>query len=149
MFTSLMSALILVVLFLFIECSWWGLALKANSQNLIGAQLAGIRAIWTNNLGFGLGSGLAACAGSLLGSTYLVYPTDGAQPVLIAFTVVVLGGLGSLKGAVIAALIVGISYSALGVLISPAYANIYGFVILLIVLIVRPRGLFGEKERTY
>lgn len=148
-FTSCMSVVILVLLFLFINRTWMGLSLKANSQNLVGAQLAGIRAVWTNNLGFALGSGLAAVAGALLGPTYLVYPTMGSQPVLTAFTVVVLGGLGSLEGAVIASLLVGISYSVLGVVISPSYANIYGFVILLIVLAIRPRGLFGQKERTY
>src|SRR5207245_8667401 len=112
-FASVLSAAILVGVFLFIERTWAGLSMKANSQNLVGAQLAGIIPTWTNNLGFAFGSGLAATAGALLGSTYLVYPYSGLLPVLTAFTVIVLGGLGSLKGAVIGSFIVGLSYSIL------------------------------------
>jgi branched-chain amino acid transport system permease protein len=146
---SAMSAVILLATYLFVEHTWIGLSMKANSQNLVGAKLAGIRPTWVNNFGFALGAALAAIAGGLLGSTYFVWPYSGMTPILIAFTIVVLGGLGSIKGAVIGAFIIGLSYSFLGVLVSFAYVDIYGLIILIIVLVIRPSGLFGEKERTY
>jgi len=140
---------ILVSLFLFINHTWWGLALRCTSQNLEGAQIAGINPKRTNNHAFALGSGLAAVAGGLLASTYLVYPTMGQFPVLQAFVVVIIGGLGSLKGAVIAAFVLGVSESVLSVLVSSSYSQVYGFVILVVVLLVRPQGLFGQKGRTF
>jgi len=146
--TSVMAAVSIIAVLLFIERTWAGLSMKAVAQNLVGAQMAGIRPAWTN-VGFALGAGLATIAGALLAHTYLVYPYDGVLPVLTAFTVVVLGGLGSIKGTLIASFIVGMAYSFLGALVSFSYVNIYGLVILLIVLVVRPQGLFGQKERTF
>lgn len=146
---SVASATILALLFLFINKTWYGLSMKATAQNLQGAQIVGINPRRTNNFAFALGSGLAAVAGGLLASTYLVYPLMGVFPVLQAWVVVIIGGLGSLKGAVIASFILGISESVLSVVVSPSYSQVYGFVILFVVLIIRPYGLFGQKGRTY
>jgi branched-chain amino acid transport system permease protein len=146
---AIASSLILGGLFLFINHTWYGLALKCTAQNLEGAQISGINPKTTNNIAFALGSGLAAVAGGLLASTYLVYPTVGQFPVLQAFVVVIIGGLGSLKGAVIAAFVLGISESVLSVVVSSSYSQVYGFVILLVVLLIRPQGMFGHKGRTF
>jgi branched-chain amino acid transport system permease protein len=146
---AIASSLILAGLFLFINHTWYGLALKCTAQNLEGAQISGINPKTTNNIAFALGSGLAAVAGGLLASTYLVYPTVGQFPVLQAFVVVIIGGLGSLKGAVIAAFVLGISESVLSVVVSSSYSQVYGFVILLVVLLIRPQGMFGHKGRTF
>ncbi|MFI5420625.1 MAG: branched-chain amino acid ABC transporter permease [Nitrososphaerales archaeon] len=146
---SIASVAILSLLFLFINHTWYGLSMKATAQNLQGAQIVGINPKRTNNFAFALGSGLAAVAGGLLASTYLVYPLMGVFPVLQAWVVVIIGGLGSLKGAVIASFILGISESVLSVVVSPSYSQVYGFVILFVVLIIRPHGLFGQKGRTY
>jgi len=146
---TIASVAILAFLFLFINHTWYGLSMKATAQNLQGAQIVGINPKRTNNFAFALGSGLAAVAGGLLASTYLVYPTVGVFPVLQAWVVVIIGGLGSLKGAVIASFILGISESVLSVVVSPSYSQVYGFVILFIVLLIRPQGLFGQKGRTF
>lgn len=146
---SIASVGILVGLLLFMQRTWYGLAIRAVSQNLVGSATAGIDTSRTNNLVFGLGIALAATAGALLAPTYLVYPYSGVFPALQAFVVVVLGGLGSLKGSIVGSLVLGIAEVTLAALLSSAYMNVYGFVILITVLVLRPHGLFGTKGRTY
>lgn len=103
-------------------------------------------------LAFGLGSALAGAAGALIGPVFLVYPTMGVILVIKAYVIVVLGGLGSVPGAILGALILGQVETLATVLIPDttralAYKDAYGLVLLVLILLLRPQGLLGEKTR--
>ncbi|MEM7538226.1 MAG: branched-chain amino acid ABC transporter permease, partial [Chloroflexota bacterium] len=78
---------------------------------------------------------------------FLVYPTNGEITTMKGFEIIIIGGLGSIPGALIAGVMLGVVESLGSVFIDPNYQHVYGFILLLILLIVRPTGLFGERER--
>ena len=90
---------------------------------------------------------LAGAAGALLAPVFLVYPDVGQIPVIKAFVIIVLGGMGSIPGAVVAAIILGLVESLGSIYISGAYRDVFAFMVLIGVLMFRPHGLFGQKER--
>ncbi len=141
------AVVILVLFHLFLRRTMLGLSLMAVAQNRLGARTAGIRLGRVDMLGFGLGVALAAAAGALLAPVFLVYPGNGAFSIVKGFEIIVIGGLGSLPGAVIAAFALALVESFGSVFISPLYQDLYGFLFLIAFLIVRPTGLFGERER--
>jgi branched-chain amino acid transport system permease protein len=94
-----------------------------------------------------ISSGLAAAAGALLAPIFYVFPTMGSTPLLKAFVIVVLGGMGNVQGAVVGGFLVGIAESLGGAYISSAYKNVFAFIILIGVLLIRPQGLFGRSEK--
>lgn len=132
--------------------TWAGKAIRAVSQDRETATVVGIDAKLTGTLAFGLGSALAGAAGALIGPVFLVYPTMGTIPVIKAYVIVVLGGLGSVPGAILGALILG-QVENLGTVLIPdttralAYKDAYGLVLLVLILLVRPHGLLGERAR--
>jgi branched-chain amino acid transport system permease protein len=137
---------ILGLLMLVLNRSRFGRAIRAVVQNPDSARLLGVEIERVSAVGFGLGSSTAAAAGSIFG---LLYPfNSGSHYDLISrlLSIVVLGGLGSVGGAVIAALIISTS-SAVVATYSPIWSEMTFFVILLLVLLVRPRGLFGAVSR--
>jgi len=132
--------------------TWAGKAMRAVSQDRETASVVGVNAKLTGTLAFGLGSALAGTAGALIGPVFLVYPTMGVIPAIKAYVIVVLGGLGSIPGAIVGALILGQVENLLTVLIPDttralAYKDAYGLLLLILVLVLRPQGLFGEKVR--
>lgn len=139
-------ALLGVVLFL-IKKTWMGRALQAVAQNKFGALISGIDSNLANSVAFGIGGALAAAAGALLAPLFFVYPHSGASPVVKAFVIIVIGGMGSVAGSIIGGLALGVIESVGSVLYSPAYKEVYGFLILILILALRPWGLLGEKER--
>ncbi len=141
------AALILVAFWFFLRRTTIGLAFVGVSQNRLGAQTAGINLARIDMLAFGIGVGLAAAAGALLAPVFLVYPTNGATAAMKGFEIIVIGGLGSLPGAVIAAFGLALVESLGSVFISPSYQDLYGFTFLIAFLVLRPQGLFGERER--
>ncbi len=142
------AALVILVLFwLFVRRTTVGLAFLGVAQNRLGAQTAGITLARVDMLAFGIGVGLAAAAGALLAPIFLVYPTNGATAAMKGFEVIVIGGLGSLPGAVVAAFALALVESFGSVFVSPSYQDLYGFVFLIAFLVLRPQGLFGERER--
>lgn len=142
------AAIALVIgLELYLRHSRTGLAIRAVAQNRIAAQLMGINVNWIYVLSFGLG---AACVGVASAMVAPLYPTSsniGTYFVLIAFVVVVLGGLGSIPGAFVGALVIGLIDALSGFYIGSDLREAVVFGVFLVILILRPSGLFGAKGK--
>ena len=120
-----------------------GMAMRAVSQNREGAYLTGINVHKVFYIAFGLSAAFAAAGGALLAPIFFVYPTVGAGPLLMAFAIVIFGGLGSVKGAIVAGFMVGVLESLVVLMVSSAWKDVFVFILVIIVLTLRPRGLFG------
>ena len=143
----LLSIAALGVLYLLLNRTRFGRAIRATVQNPESARLLGVEASRVSALGFGLGAATAAAAGSVYG---LLYPfNSGSHYDLISrlLSIVLLGGLGSIGGAVVGALVVSTSSAVVASTISPSWSEMTFFVILLLVLLIRPQGLFGTTAR--
>lgn len=135
---------IAIALMLFLHRTMAGKAIRAVIQDRQGARLMGINVERTYLLTFALGSALAGVAGALLAPIYTLSPYIGGNFILAAFAVVVLGGLGSVPGAYIGGLAVGLMESFAGYYVDPALKQAIWFIIFVAVLIVRPSGLLGR-----
>ncbi len=147
------------VAFIVIGCLLWllyrtytGKALRAVAQSPSASAITGIRVLRTRSVAFGLGATLAGVAGALFGPIFLVHPEMGTTFAVKAFVIVVLGGMGSIRGSIVGAYILAIVESFGSILLldpsrALAYKDAYGLLLLVIILILRPQGLFGEKER--
>lgn len=143
------SLILLCILVLVINKTKIGLAMRATEQNSKAANLMGINVNFVIAFTFFLGGASAAIAGSLISGYYqIVYPTMGFMVGLKAFAAAVLGGIGSLPGSLIGGLVVGVSESLAATFLGSTYRDSIAFIILIIVLIVRPTGLFGKKVIT-
>lgn len=135
-----------LLFFAFLKYTDWGKAIRATSQNAEIARACGIRTRRVRIVTFGLGAVLAGIAGGIASILYVIFPAMGLQYLLRSFVIVVLGGLGSLVGAVVA----GLGFGAIETFgtwyLSSTMAQIIAFVVLILVLIVRPQGLFGRKD---
>lgn len=140
------SVVLIGALYLFLERTRYGKAIVATSQNPKGAALVGIDLDHVYMMTFAISSALAAAAGALLAPLFYVFPTMGSMPLLKAFVVVVLGGMGNVQGAVVGGFLVGIAESLGGAYLSSDYKNVFAFIILIAVLLIRPQGLFGKGE---
>ncbi|SNT31014.1 amino acid/amide ABC transporter membrane protein 1, HAAT family [Noviherbaspirillum humi] len=142
-----LSLAILVGLALFIKRSLWGRQIQAVAQNRLGASLAGIDATHATSMIFAISGLLAALAGGLLAPAINPAPDVGAFPAVKSYVIVVLGGMGSIWGSMAAALLLGVLESFFAVYVSYDYRDAFGLLILILVLLFRPQGLFGEKGR--
>ena len=122
-----------------------GKAIRAVAKEKLGAELSGIDVAHIYAVTFGLGTACVAVAACLLMPTYYVNPTAGDAFVLIAFTIVVLGGMGSITGALVGGLFVGVVESLSSVFLGQSLGQIGIFVMFIAVLLLRPSGLFGER----
>ena len=113
----------------------------------VGVQTAGIDVLGIDRMAFGIGVALAGLAGALLAPVFLVFPTNGMVTTVKGFEIVVIGGLGSIPGALIAGLLLGLIETFGAAFLDSAYQNIYGFLLVLVILVLRPTGLFGERGR--
>jgi len=148
-FVAMIATLVLLGLFyLVVKHTAIGRALRGAAQNRVGIQTAGIDVLRLDMIAFGVGVALAAAAGALLAPDFLVYPENGAISTFKGFEIIVIGGLGSIAGSIVGGLLLGVLEALGSVFISSAYRDLYGFVALILVLVVRPTGLFGERERT-
>lgn len=146
MVTILSSALVMVALVLFVNHTKMGRAMLAVSEDKGAAQLMGVNVNATIAMTFAIGSGLAAVAGVLLCSAYSsLLPTTGAMPGIKAFTAAVFGGIGSIPGAMLGGILLGIIEIFASAYISPQLSDAIVFSVLIIVLLVRPTGLLGKK----
>ena len=142
----LMSVASGFALWLFLNTTWWGRAMRATAQDPMAAQLMGIDADRMRQLAFGLGVGLTAFGGAVILPYFTVHPTVGHQFVVLMFTVVVLGGLGSVAGAVVGGLAVGIIQSVSALVFPIQLQNLVLFIVFITVLAVRPTGLVGRAR---
>jgi branched-chain amino acid transport system permease protein len=132
-----------VLLWLLLTRTDLGKAMRAVAKERLGAQLAGIDVAHIYAMTFGIGTACLAVAACLLIPTYYVNPQVGNAFVLIAFTVVVLGGMGSAPGALIGGLLIGVVESLSGLFLGESLGQIGIFLTFILVLLLRPRGLFG------
>lgn len=144
---ALVGVLTLLITLVLIKRTWLGRALQATSQNREAAAILGISVLNMNTLAFALGAGLAGVAGGILAPLFYCYSNVGELPGIKAYVITVLGGLGSIKGSLIGGVILGVVESLGSIFLSTAYRDVYSFAVLMAVLILRPTGLFGEKER--
>lgn len=142
------AVLIFGGLYLLLKYTFVGKALRAVAESRPMAELMGIRVQRVNMLAFGLGAALTGIAGAFLLPFTSVYPTIGSIYTLVAFVVVVLGGLGNMVGAFLGGLFIGLIESFSGTYISPALKEATYFVIFILILLVRPQGLFGMGKGT-
>ena len=139
------AIILFAVVSLFIKRTWMGKSIRATAQDLEAAQLMGINADRVYSIIFGLGGALTAAAGVLISPLYAVYPAMGTLPLVKALIVIVLGGVGSIPGAIIGGFIVGIIETLCAVFISAEYQHGYAFFILIVALLFKPEGIFGKK----
>ncbi len=142
-----LSFLLMLGLYLFTKKTMLGTAMRATSMSITNAQLMGINTDRVISLAFGLGAALASVAGIMIGVYYnAVYPTMGYMAGMKAFTAAVLGGIGSIPGAMLGGIILGMVENIAGAYVSTQYQDMIAFVVLVVVLIVKPTGLMGSKE---
>ena len=140
-----LGLIVLILLHQFMKRTYLGLAIYAASDDLSGAKLMGINPKRVYAFTMGIAAMTAAISGVLVGMTFTFYPHSGPQYLIIAFGVVIIGGLGSLPGTFLGGMILGISQLVGGRYIGPGFQLLSGYIILLIVLTIRPQGILGGR----
>lgn len=133
--------------YLFLQKTRIGKAIRAMGQNRTGAALVGIRTTQVTAVVFALGSAMAGAAGVLYGSLFAITPYMAAAPLMKGFILTVLGGLGSVPGAVLAGFLLGLAESLGSRYLSASFRDGYGFILLIVALLYFPRGLFGARGK--
>ncbi len=141
----LVSVLLVFGLHLFISRTQVGLAMRAMAEDQLTARLMGVAVPRIAAVTVAGSFSLAATAGVLLGSIYLLQPTMGSGIIMKAFAAIVLGGMGNVAGAVIGAGVIGISESLTAAYISSSMKDIVAFLVLILVLLYRPQGILGKR----
>lgn len=147
LFAFLLSLLMLVLLYLVLNRTRLGRAIRATVQNPESATLLGVDTNRVSAIGFGLGTATAAAAGAVYGLVFSFNANSHYDLISLLLSIIVLGGLGSIGGAIVGALVVSVSSAVVASTISPIWSSMTSFVILLLVLLIRPQGLFGIQGR--
>ena len=134
-----------LALFVFFRFSRTGTAIRACADNWLGAKVVGLNVQRLYAIAFGLGAACVAVAGAMLTLLVDLTPALGPAYTLFAFVIVIVGGLGSMNGALIGGVLIGVSEALAGLFITPSAKSMVSFALLIIVLLFRPRGLFGDK----
>lgn len=137
-----LAIVVTLAVFLFLKKSDLGKSIRAAADNRVGAQLVGIRVNRINNISYGLGAATTGAAGALLLPLMPVSPHLGHDFTMIAFVVVILGGMGNLVGALIGGLILGVAESASTLFLQPTLKHVVSFGILVLIMLFKPQGLF-------
>jgi len=143
--------LLIAALLYFMKRTIWGQALDAVSQSRDSAAIVGINARRFNSFAFGIGAALAAAAGALVAPIFSLAPDMGVLPNIHAYVIVILGGMGSVSGSIIAGILLGESENLFTAFFPDptrafAYTNAFGVLVLMVFLIFRPQGLFGRRH---
>jgi len=134
------------LLFLFFKATLVGKAIRACADNYLGARVVGLNVKHLYALTFGLGSACVALAGCMMILLVDVTPNLGPSYTLLAFIIVIVGGLGSMTGALLGGVLIGLSEALAGLFIQPSAKSMFGFGLLILVLLFRPQGLMGKKS---
>lgn len=145
-FIFVVTAVVMLGFWIFIKRGKFGFGLRATAQDRDAATLVGINTKRIYTLTFGISCGMAGLAAVLLAPIFSINPWMGSNAVLKGFITVVLGGLGSFEGAILAGIILGIAESVAVMVFSSEWKDVVAFAIFILVLIFRPSGLFGTKE---
>lgn len=138
---TLVAVVLMVVLNFFLQRSWIGKGMRAAAQDRETAALMGVRLSAVDSWTFGLSAGVGAVGGLLIGAISFAYPTMGAGYALKGFTAAVMGGLGSMRGAIVGGLLLGLAESLVIAFISSVYKDVVAFSLLLLFLQFKPSGL--------
>ncbi|HMK67991.1 MAG TPA: branched-chain amino acid ABC transporter permease [Stellaceae bacterium] len=146
-----LGILLIFALLYFMQRTIWGQALDAVSQSRDSAAIVGINPRRFNSLAFGIGAALAASAGALIAPTYSLAPDMGVAANIHAYVIVILGGMGSTLGSIIAGLLLGEAETLFTAFFPDptralAYQNAFGVLMLMVFLVFRPQGLFGRRH---
>jgi branched-chain amino acid transport system permease protein len=142
----LITAAITAALYWFLIKTDTGQAIRATAQDRDAAQLMGVNVKRMSVIATGIGAALAGTAGALISPTYYIFPQVGSAFTLKAFVIVVLGGMGSVVGATIGGLIIGVSESLSAVYVSSGLKELFVYVLFLLVLLFKPAGLLGKSR---
>jgi branched-chain amino acid transport system permease protein len=145
LYAALVAFAASAALFVFFRFTYTGTAIRACADNWLGAKVVGLDTNRLYALAFGLGTGCVAVAGCVLTLLIDVTPALGPAYTLLAFVIVIIGGLGSMTGALLGGILIGVSEALAGLFITPSAKSMFSFALLILVLIFRPRGLLGNK----
>lgn len=137
---------IIAALTIFLRYATLGRSIRAAADNLIGAQVIGISVRRVYAITAGIGMACAGVAGALVAPMFAAQPFLATDFTLIAFIIVIVGGLGSLSGALLGGILIGLAEALAALMFSPALKTIFSYGLLVFVLLLRPNGLFGERE---
>jgi len=146
-FVFVAAALLIFGTYALIHRTKLGKAMRATFQDRDTAALMGVNVNAINTATFAIGSGLAAAAGALLGAVFVITPTMGDLAALKAFAIVILGGLGSITGATVGGFILAFAEEMGAGYVSSGYRDAMGFLLIIVVLLFKPTGLFARAER--
>jgi branched-chain amino acid transport system permease protein len=145
LYASLLSIALLVGLWAFLRYSQTGYAIRATTQNRAAAEIVGVNVRRVSAISFGLATALAGASGALMSYLFPFFPFRHWQWVAVLLALVVLGGMGSMKGAVIGALVLGVASSFVVDQIGPTWGPMTFYLALFLILLIRPHGLFGKE----
>lgn len=145
LYASLASVALLGLLWAFLYFTRTGYAVRATMQNRTAAQIVGVNVRRISAVSFGLGAALAGAAGSLMSFLFTFFPSGHWEWIAVLLALIVLGGLGSLLGAFVGALILAVASTFVGDWLGPNWAPATFFLALFLILLVRPQGLFGKE----
>lgn len=141
------SWVVIGLLWFFVRRTRLGKAILATAQDRVGAALVGIDPEGVYTLTWGISGLLAGVAGVFFATSLAILPTMWRDPLVVAFAIVILGGLGNIQGSLLAAYIVGFLETLTVYLLSPSWRGLPSLILLVLILILRPRGLFGRELR--
>jgi branched-chain amino acid transport system permease protein len=134
------------LLFAFFKFTRTGTAIRACADNYLGARVVGLNVKRYYAFTFGLGAGCVAVAGCMMSLLVDVTPVAGPAYTLLAFVIVIVGGLGSMGGALLGGVLIGVSEALAGLFIAPSAKSMFSFALLILVLLFRPQGLLGKRS---
>jgi branched-chain amino acid transport system permease protein len=146
-YASITSVVLLLGLGAFLYFTRTGYAVRATMQNRTAAQIVGVNVRRVSTISFGIGMALAGASGSLISFLFPFFPARHWQWIALLLSLIVLGGLGSLKGAVIGALLLAVAAGLISDQFGPTWSPMTFFGALFLILLIRPRGLFGQETR--
>lgn len=145
LYATVLSVILLGALLVFLRFTRTGRAIRATTQNRAAAQLVGVNVEWISTLTFGIGIALAGASGSLMSFLFTFFPSKHWQWIASLLALIVLGGMGSLAGTIVGAMLLSIAAAVVSDALGPTWSPATFYLALFVILMLRPQGLFGKK----